>query len=257
MEPMATNLLAVLPFLQKDRGWAKERIWDERQVARSVGSASKAKRLLAAGTTFADQGCQLCSIATALAWLDDGAETPWNPRLVLKGARADYIGKSGVAMAPLYADLCTDLTNGRVQMLAKENFAAGGQQPRLSQVGLVRAYRDPALSPKRRAGLLVMLRIGTHDETIPSHYLLISPADAGPPDSDDALVWDPDMPDAPTPGSCTFMEAWRNFASPTADGGQRARRLKKEKVDAGRVASVYLFGRRAVNDFDSVLGAFR
>lgn len=224
------------------------------KVAQAVGSRREAEDLLEAGTTIRHQGCQLCCIAMVLALLDERPESPWVPPTVLDAAR-EFIRADGVSMVPLYADLCADLTGGRVQLLAKEYFAAGGVQPRLSQVGLVRAYR--ALPDAQRSRLMLMLRIGTHNETVASHYLLVAPTDDSPSDSDNAFVLDPDMAEGAEAQAWTFLDAWHHFVDVRSDGGAKAELVDKERVRPGQVAAVYLFGRRATDDYDAVLRAFR
>jgi hypothetical protein len=243
-----------LPFVQHDKRWAKKRIWNRAKVAQAVGS-KKAGELLEAGTTFQSQGCQLCCIAMILRLLDVDPARPWDPPTVLRAARREFIGDNGVSMVPLYADLCADLTRGRVQLLAKEYYAAGGTQPRLSQVGLVRAYR--ALPGAERARYVLMLRLGTDDETVASHYLLLAPTDDDQSDSDNVVVLDPDMADGADAEGWTFLDAWDRFMDVDADGGERARLVEEDGVRPGQVAAVYLFGRRAEDDYDAVLSAFR
>lgn len=244
-----------LPFLQTDGDWSETHIWSLRLVSRAIGS-DEAKERLQAGTTIRHQGCQLCCLAMVLHQLHPEAVKPWDPLSLLEEARDDYLAAGGVSLAPLYADLCADVTDGRVQLLAKEVFAAGGRQPALSEVGLVRAYRDGSLPKEKRDDLMVMLRIGTHDETVAAHYLLLDPDDSGSADSDDALVLDPDMPERTMRGSWTFADAWRRFLDPRTDGGVKAQAVAAEHVESGQVAAVYLFGRRKQRDYNAVLRAF-
>lgn len=241
-------------FLQTDPDWSETPIWSLDLVSAAIGS-HEAKKRLRAGTTIRDQGCQLCCLAMVLHQLHREAVKPWDPASLLEEAREDYLSDDGVSLAPLYADLCADVSDGRVQLLAKEVFSAGGRQPKLSEVGLVRAYRDGSLPEDKRDALMVMLRIGTHDETEAAHYLLLDPDDSGSADSDDALVLDPDMPESTPRGSWTFANAWSRFLDPRTDEGVRARAVKAEHVEFGQVAAVYLFGRRAQQDYNALLGA--
>lgn len=99
-------------------------------------------------------------------------------------------------MVPLYADLVSEVTQGEVQLCAKEDYFPGEPAwPRnhASTSLLVRAYRR--LSKVDRSHFAVMLKIGTYDDTFASHYLLLDPSHPGDPDDDDVAVPDPAMPE--------------------------------------------------------------
>ena len=51
-----------------------------------------------------------------------------------------------------------------------------------------------SLSGRDRADVAVMLKIGTYDDTVGSHYVLVDPAEPGGTDEDDVAVLDPAQP---------------------------------------------------------------
>jgi hypothetical protein len=57
---------------------------------------------------------------------------------------------------------------------------------------LLRAWRR--LPPAKRSRFVVMLKTGTYDDTVASHYALLHPLDDAGPDVDDPLLLDPAQP---------------------------------------------------------------
>jgi len=98
-------------------------------------------------------------------------------------------------MATLYADLVCEASNGEVQLLLKEEYLSGepGWPPTYASTCMpLRAYRT--LSPQGRRDVVVMIKTGTYDDTVGSHFLLVDQADPGLPDDDDFVVQDPAKP---------------------------------------------------------------
>ncbi|HXG88039.1 MAG TPA: hypothetical protein VNJ02_06870 [Vicinamibacterales bacterium] len=193
------------PFRQDDPQWANELMWDRDQVIEThtrgnSASRRKARELLRkfkSGNTIGNEGCLLTSLAMVLRLLDQpDREPPWTPSVLNQRAHELlYYTKAGLSMAPLYADIVSEVTGGEVQLCAKEEYLSGKSSwPRnyASTCWIVRAYR--LLPPEMRAHFAVMLKTGTYDDTVASHYVLLDPTRPGSPDENDAYLLDPAMP---------------------------------------------------------------
>ncbi len=91
------------------------------------GSRSKAEALLRrfprGGNSIGNEGCLLTSLAMILALLESST---WTPRkLNKKATELLYYTPAGLSMVALYADLISDLSNGEIQLCAKEEYLAG------------------------------------------------------------------------------------------------------------------------------------
>ena len=56
----------------------------------------------------------------------------------------------------------------------------------------LRAYR--MLSRTERRDVVIVLKIGTYDDTLASHFVVVDPANPGPPDDDNVPIFDPAQP---------------------------------------------------------------
>lgn len=147
------------------------------------------------GDTIGTDGCLLTSLAMTLCLLDRRGRR-WTPGTLNRRARELlFYSDAGLSIVPLYADLVADVTQGRVQLCAQEQYFAGeiGQRWRTPKLcPLLRGYR--ALPESRRADFVVMLKLGTQDDNFASHYVLVDPERPGSPDDDDVAILDPDQP---------------------------------------------------------------
>ena len=202
--------LTDLPYRQDDPRWADDVMWDRDLVIEADTRLNGRPREHAAGllrrfddgNTIGNEGCLLTCLAMVLRLLGPAREEPWTPGTLNETAQElSYYTRSGLAMQTLYADLVAEVTEGAVQLALKEEYlpgVAGWPRVRASTSSLVRAYRR--LPRAERADLLVLLKTGTYDDTVASHYVLLHPHDAGPLDDPDPEVLDPARPrggDAP------------------------------------------------------------
>lgn len=197
-----------LPYRQDDPRWGDVVMWDRDLVieaATSLGGASSQQaasllREFPDGNTIANEGCQLTCLAMALTLLAPSSSVTWTPDVLNALAQEFlYYSPSGLALATLYGDLISDASEGRVQVALKDEYLPGvSPWPRVtaSTSTLVRAYRR--IPPNKRHRLVVMLKTGTYDDTVASHFCLLHPHDDGGPDDDDPLILDPAMPLART-----------------------------------------------------------
>ena len=193
------------------------------------------------GNTIGNEGCMLTSLAMVLHLLDDRPIHPaWTPTLLNEEAHArHFYTLAGISMVPLYADLVSEVTQGEVQLCAKEDYFPGEPKwPRnyASTSLLVRAYRQ--LSQEDRKHYAVMLKTGTYDDTFASHYVLLDPNDPGDPDDKNPVILDPIMPkNANSP--------WR--LSNSADFLRSDKKVKKawddRKIKRRQIGGVWLFAR--------------
>jgi hypothetical protein len=193
-----------LPYRQDDPTWGDDLMWDRDLVIQAATelegmSAADAEALLRkfkTGNSIGNEGCQLTCFAMVLALLAPYPSDPWTPRnLNVWAHRLLYYTRSGLSMTTLFADLLAEVTDGDVQLCLKEEYLPGVEGwPRMTCAtsALVRAYRS--LAPEARSRFVVMIKMGTYDDTVASHYALLHPNEAPSPDSDDALLLDPAKP---------------------------------------------------------------
>lgn len=82
-----------------------------------------------------------------------------------------------------------------------------------------------------------MLKIGTDDDTLASHYVLVDPACPGAPNDDDCGILDPDQP----PGRRRV--GWRlsdSYARLTRDDDIK-REWRRLKIQPMQISGVWLF----------------
>jgi hypothetical protein len=209
-----------MPFRQDDPTWGSTLMWDRSLVMQAATdlngfSALRAASLLRRfpdGNNIANEGCQLTCFAMILKLLDPNLDAAlWTPKRLNSAAQAMmYYTLSGLSMTTLYGDVVSDVTLGRVQLALKEEYLPGVRQwPQMfcSTSPLVRAYRRLPLD--QRADMLMMLKTGTYDDTVASHYVLLHPHDTASPDEDDVTLLDPAMPFAASlPWRLTDSAAW-------------------------------------------------
>ncbi len=194
---------AGMPYRQDDPAWGADLMWDRDLVIRAdhelngepLTAARALLRNFSDGNSIGNEGCLLTSLAMVLRLFAPATPT-WTPRTLNQAAQdAYYYTACGLSMTTLYADLVSEVSGGAVQLAMKEEYLAG--EPGWPKVhvhtsALVRAWRG--LGAAERADLLVVLKTGTYDDTVASHYLLLHPDDAGTPDDPDPLVLDPAKP---------------------------------------------------------------
>lgn len=205
-EPKPPFDLTDLPFRQADPAWGNEVVWARERVLRADAElnhhpASHGPELLRAfddGNTLANEGCLLTCLAMVLRLFQPAATPKWTPARLLADLDATHVlTPSGLSLAPLVVDVVCDVTAGEVQLSAKEDYLPGEPgRPAMfaSRAPLVRAYRG--LSAAARRDVLVMLKTGTWDDTVASHYVVVHPAWREA--SDDVEVLDPAMPKGPS-----------------------------------------------------------
>lgn len=195
--------LAGLPMRQDDPRWARDLMWNRRRVIRAARaggmSRSEAESLLwdyPDGNSIGNEGCQLTCMAMALHLLAAPHRPAWTPRTLNRAAHSRlYYTLSGLSMTTLYSDLVSEVTGGAVQLAVKEDYLPGVRAWKpvyCDTAPLVRAYRG--LAPGDRAGMVMMLKTGTYDDTVASHYVLLDPNSTQDRDERDAEVLDPAMP---------------------------------------------------------------
>lgn len=198
----SSHSLSQMPYRQDDPKWANDIMWNRRDVIevdvkynkQSPKVAESLLREFDDGNTIGNEGCGLTALSMVLHLLD--SKKTWTPRTLNKVAQAGYYyTPSGLSMATLYADLVSDASNGGVQLIAKEEFLSGepGWPKKFANtVPLIRAYRG--LKPEERAGVLLMVKMGTYDDTVASHYIILHPERIESPENRDPEILDPAKP---------------------------------------------------------------
>ncbi len=238
-----TCLAMVLHLLGGPRraGWTPRTL---NRAARAGGmSRSEAESLLwdyPDGNSIGNEGCQLTCLAMVLHLLAVPRRPAWTPRTLNRAAHEGlFYTLSGLGMNTLYADLVSEVSDGAVQLAIGENFLPGEKtwKPAYCDTApLVRAYRS--LTPGDRAGLVLMLKTGTYDDTMASHYVLLDPNSAQPPGDRNAEVLDPAMP-AGRSGRWTLSDSAKWI---TQDPDIR-REWRKAGISDTQVGGAWLFAR--------------
>lgn len=202
--PPLNPAAAGMPYRQDDPQWGSDLMWDrslvvdvaKQQEGFTATEAHALMREFPDGNNIANEGCQLTCLAMVMRLLDPTHKPAWNPG-TLNAAAHDglYYTLSGLSVSTLYADIVSDLTDGLIQLIAKEEYAPGQHRwPAVttSSSPLARAYL--ALDQSQRASSLVMLKTGTWDDTVASHYVLIDPTTSSNAEDNNPLILDPAMP---------------------------------------------------------------
>lgn len=201
--PLLDPRAAGMPYRQDDPTWGKDLMWDRDLVIRADhelngATLTQARSLMRAfpdGNNIANEGCLLTSLAMVLQLLAPKSPA-WTPRTLNELAHESYFyTPCGLSMTTLNADLVSEMTEGAVQLALKEEYLAGvAGWPKVhpNSSALVRAYRS--LAPAERTHMIVLLKTGTYDDTVASHFLLLDPNDDGGPEDPNPRVLDPAEP---------------------------------------------------------------
>ncbi len=193
-----------LPMRQHDPRWGNELMWDRALVIKGLtelnGENEEDAQLMIReyedGNNLANEGCQISALAMALRLFQPNADPPWTPSYLNELAQYFYYyTPAGISLVPIYADLVSDVSGGLVQLALKEEYLSGepGWPKYYTNTSpLVRAYRSLAVN--QRSSYLLMLKTGTWDDTIASHYVLLDPSDDGGVNDQNPLILDPAMP---------------------------------------------------------------
>ncbi|MCA3012748.1 MAG: hypothetical protein INH41_10170 [Myxococcaceae bacterium] len=235
-----------LPFRQDDPAWGREVVWRRAAVLAADVElnghpAAHGPGLLRAfddGNTIANEGCLLTCLAMVLRLFQPDATPGWTPgRLNAVLAEEHVVTPSGLSLAPLTLDVVSDLTRGEVQQTAREEYLPGVDGRRRVSArtsALLRAYRG--LPPTARSDVVVMVKTGTWDDTVASHYLLVHPGWSGV--DDDVEVLDPAMPAGAT-GPWRLSDSARVI---TRDE-DIARAWREARITPRQLAGVWAFTR--------------
>jgi hypothetical protein len=233
------------PFRQDDPAWSMEIMWDREMVidiAQRFNHVSKQKAhdLLCSypdGNTIGNEGCLLTCLAMVLTLM---TKKLWYPNDLNRIAHKNwYYTRSGISMTPLYADLCCDVTEGKVQLIRKEEYLSGvpGRKKIYADTSLLLSmYRS--LPAKERGEMIALIKIGTWDDTIASHYMLIDGERTGNVNNKDIAVLDPAMPLGRS-GDWMMSEAVENLLE-----DERIRKEWEEKgIERMQIGGAWLFGK--------------
>ncbi len=244
-----TDLAAAgMPYRQADPRWGGKPMWDRKLVIKADTTLNGQSRRDAAallypykdGNTIANEGCMLTCLAMVMRLLAPAAKPSWTPATLNRAAQdAYYYTRSGLSMVTLYPDLVAEMTEGNVQLAISQDYLpAMPSWPAIfaNTAPLVRAYRS--LSPAQRTNFLVMLKTGTYDDTVASHYVLLNPNAAEPPDSDDAETLDPTEPLKRT-GSWRLSDSARWLTQEP----QIASAWKRDGIKPTQISGAWVFSR--------------
>jgi len=240
--------VAGMPYRQDDPGWRSDLMWDRALVIRAAtqlngDTLSEAQALLREfddGNTVGNEGCMLTCLAMTLRLLVPQHRPPWTPGTLNTAAHEhSFYSPCGLSMTTLYADLVSEVSGGEVQLCLKEEYRPGVRTwPRRHARGapLLPAYRS--LRPVRRAHFVVMLKLGTFDDTVASHYVLSHPHETAPLDEDDLEILDPAMP-------LTHRGPWRlsDSARTILADAQIAAAWADDGIEPTQLGGVWVFAR--------------
>jgi hypothetical protein len=249
-------VIGSLPYRQFDPAWGKDLMWDRAKVIEvhrryNGDSQAAAEELLhhyRGGNTIAKEGCLLTCLAMVLRLLRPRGRGT-TPRALNKFAHQQhYYTLAGLAMATLYADIVCEASKGEVQLLLKEEYLSGEpdwpEGTHASECLPLRAYR--MLSRRERRDVVIVLKIGTYDDTLASHFVVVDPGNPGPPDDDDVPILDPAQPMNST------KRVWR-----LSDSSRRMRQedeidkeWRRHRIGDLQLAGVWVFARWESADQD-------
>lgn len=239
--------LSGLPMRQDDPRWAGDLMWNRRRVIRAARAGGMSRRGAESllwdypeGNSIGNEGCQLTCMAMVLRLLAEPHRPAWTPRTLNRAAHSRlFYTLSGLAMNTLYGDLVCEVTGGTVQLAVKEDYLPGTRSwtpVHCDTAPLLRAYLSLPLG--ERAGMVMMLKTGTYDDTVASHYVLLDPNSAQGPEVRDAEVLDPAMPAGRT-GPWTLRDSAKWI---TQDADIR-REWKKSGIGETQIGGAWLFSR--------------
>jgi hypothetical protein len=96
-----------------------------------------------------------------------------------------------------------------------------------------------------------MLKIGTHDDTFASHYVLVDPTPPGGPDEDDVALLDPAQPLNSSEFSWSLSDSYKHLKSDRTI----AREWRRAKISPRQLSGVWVFGRWRSADQRSLAAA--
>ena len=247
-----------MPYRQDDPRWGNDLMWNRNKVIRTAMSDGYSKKQAASlirkfpnGNTIGNEGCQLTCMAMVLRLLAPNRRPVWTPpRLNAQAHASLYYTASGLSLVPLYADLVEEVTWGRVQLGVKEEYLPGvssWQRVYCDTSPLVRAYRS--LPVESRTDFLVMLKTGTYDDTVASHYVLLDPNSEQSPDDRNAEILDPAMP-MRRHGRWTLTDSANWITSDPAIG----REWRKHGIQKTQIGGAWVFNRWETGRANSLLG---
>jgi hypothetical protein len=248
-----------LPYRQDDPHWGNDLMWDRAKVIKAdtmlngdtKKQAESLMREFPDGNSIGNEGCELTSMAMILRLLSPKTDKPWTPRTLNQEAQARYYyTPCGLSMAQLNADLVSEVSKGSIGLAMKEEYLSGIKPwPKMfcNTSALVRAYRS--LTPEERKDYAVMIKIGTYDDTVASHYLLLDPNDTGSPDGDDPLVLDPAEPLDQT-GPWHLSDSSHHILGDP----EIAKEWKKYGIEPTQLGGAWVYAKSSPDSSHSVMG---
>ena len=249
------------PYRQDDPVWAADVMWSRDAVIdvhRRYNGASRteASRLLrpfTSGNTIGNEGCLLTCLAMVLRLLTPPGQH-WTPRTLNRFAhKHHYYTPAGLAMATLYADIVSHASQGEVQLLLKEEYLPGESEwPRTHASTCLpfRAYRT--LTKQSRQDVALVLKTGTYDDTMASHFVVVDPVDPGRPDDDDFKVLDPGEPIPSTKRPWLLSDSSRRIR----EDDQINTAWRRDGIDDLQLGGVWVFARWMSADEELLGGRF-
>lgn len=249
------------PFRQADENWGNDVMWDRTKVMKVLkdynGIATKDAEVLLENyghkkNNIANEGCLVTSLAMVLKILHPKNEY-CSPNKLNEFAKKElYYSESGIALTTLYSDLVLDATDGDVQLAAKEEYpwVPGKAYTTVSCCAWTKAYLN---APQAiRQDFAVIIKIGTHDDSFASHFLLLDPRESIV--SDNPLVLDPGMPDPSA--TKTKISEWQltdSFNQIISDYPKIKKIYDDEGIKENMIRGVWLFGRWRSDSDTSIL----
>lgn len=249
---------SMMPLRQADARWGSELLWDRAKViaahtqlnGKRTICANKLLRKFPDGNSIGNEGCLLTCISMVLRKLYDRTCNPSNlNRFAIENL---FYTACGLSMVPLYADLASDVSQGQVQLCLKEEYLAG--EPKWRPVcaldsPLVRAYLS--LSAAQRKNFSVMLKTGTYDDSVASHYVILDPRTPGNCETSNLPILDPAMPAQVPLGS-----VWRlkNSAKVLKSDSIIKTEWSRCGIQDTQISGVWVFARRVSHKQSSIIG---
>jgi hypothetical protein len=250
----------LFPFRQDDPKWALDLMWDRRLVIKiattfnneSKSDANHLLREFKEGNTIGNEGCMLTCLAMILTFLSSSKGNIFSPKMLnIAAQELYYYTPCGLSLSTLYGDLVADVSGGCVQLCLKEEYFAGESGWRkvfANTSAVVRAYRS--LPILKRMKIILMMKTGTHDDTIASHYVLMHPLDPWSMDEVNVLILDPAQPMQLQQEERTSQsQQWTliDSGNQLCQDREIARAWKQTSIENTQISGVYVFAQMDPN----------
>lgn len=254
------------PFRQDNPDWADCEMWHRPTIIETLVSKNKWTEDEASEwirkfkgdrpdkpgkNNIGNEGCLITSLAMILVLLGSKKFQNKTPEYLNKFAMEKlYYSRSGISLVPLYADIILEITEGAVQLAAKEEYSWSPKESKTTMSNSTIAKKYLCSAENIRKNYALMIKIGTYDDAVASHYLLIDPDKQDL--TDNPKVLDPAMPLESKKTIWTLSDSYRQICKDP----DIKKKILKEGVDETTIRGIWLFAKWENSSSESLLEPF-